>query len=206
MLIDKFKKLTDPNGEENNKKKIENLVVFIIILIITIVAINFIWNDGKKNNNNNNTENTSYKQLASYNQNQIAYNINNENNIEEKLKNILKSINNVGNVNVFLNYSETSTTQAMYNENTKESTTQETDKSGGSRNVEEKDIQKEIIYTEENGDKKPITQKVVMPKIEGAIITAEGASNSEVRTNIVQAVEAVTGLATHKIQVFEMRK
>ena len=206
MLMDKFKKLTDPNGEENNKKKVENLVVFIIILIITIVAINFIWNDGKKNNNNNNTENTSYKQLASYNQSQTAYNLNNENDIEEKLKNILKSINNVGNVNVFLNYSETSTTQAMYNENTKESTTQETDKSGGSRNVEEKDIQKEIIYTEENGDKKPITQKVVMPKIEGAIITAEGASNSEVRANIVQAVEAVTGLATHKIQVFEMRK
>lgn len=43
-----------------------------------------------------------------------------------------------------------------------------------------------------------------MPKIEGAIITAQGASNIDVKTNIIQAVEAVTGLATHKIQVFEM--
>lgn len=42
--------------------------------------------------------------------------------------------------------------------------------------------------------------------MEGAIITAEGASSSEVKANIVQAVEAVTGLASHKIQVFEMRK
>lgn len=42
------------------------------------------------------------------------------------------------------------------------------------------------------------------PKIEGAIVTAVGAKNSQIKTNIVQAVEAATGLATHKIQVFEM--
>ena len=53
--------------------------------------------------------------------------------------------------------------------------------------------------------KTPIIQKTVQPKIEGAIITAKGASNATVKTNIVQAVEAATGLATHKIQVFEMK-
>lgn len=45
-----------------------------------------------------------------------------------------------------------------------------------------------------------------MPKIEGAIITAEGAGNVTTKTNIIQAVEAATGIATHKIQVFEMKK
>ena len=52
--------------------------------------------------------------------------------------------------------------------------------------------------------KTPITQKIIQPKIEGAIITAQGANNATVKTNVIQAVEAVTGLATHKIQVFEM--
>lgn len=205
MLMKKIKELTDGKGEENNKKKIENLVVFIIILIITIVIINFIWNGDKKTSDKSN-ETDSSKQLASYSQNQTVEDLNEEDELEIKLENILKSINGVGNVNVFLNYSETSTLQAMYNENVKESSTEETDTSGGSRSIQETDTQKEIIYTEENGEKKPITQKVVAPKIEGAIITAEGASNSEIRANIVQAVEAVTGLATHKIQVFEMKK
>ena len=63
---------------------------------------------------------------------------------------------------------------------------------------------KDIIFKEENGEKTPITQKVVQPKIEGAIITAKGANNADTKANIIQAVEAVTGLATHKIQVFEM--
>lgn len=55
-----------------------------------------------------------------------------------------------------------------------------------------------------DGEKKLITQSVISPKIEGAIITAKGANKPEIKTNIIQAVEAVTGLATHKIQVFEM--
>ena len=45
-----------------------------------------------------------------------------------------------------------------------------------------------------------------MPTIEGAIITAEGASNATVKANIISATQAITGLATHKIQVFQMQK
>ena len=45
-----------------------------------------------------------------------------------------------------------------------------------------------------------------MPKIEGAIVIAEGGENAMIKTNIVQAVSAVTGLATHKIQVFKMEE
>ena len=43
-----------------------------------------------------------------------------------------------------------------------------------------------------------------MPKIEGAIITAEGASNPVIKTDIIQAVSAATGISTYRIQVFEM--
>ena len=92
----------------------------------------------------------------------------------------------------------------MYNENSKSSTTEETDTSGGIRKVQETDSQKDIIYQENNGTKTPMTKKVIEPKIEGAIITAQGANDATTKSNIMQAVEAATGIATHKIQVFEM--
>ena len=41
--------------------------------------------------------------------------------------------------------------------------------------------------------------------MEGAIITAKGAQDIEVKANIIQAVEAATGLSSNKIQVFEMK-
>ena len=139
--------------------------------------------------------------------NQISDNKNNmqtTDDLEEKLESILGNIQGVGAVKVCINYSESSEVIAMYNENSKISNTEETDTSGGTRKIQETDSQKDIIYQEENGEKTPITQKVVQPKIEGAIITAKGANNADTKANIIQAVEAVTGLATHKIQVFEM--
>ena len=84
----------------------------------------------------------------------------------------------------------------MYNENIQMSNTEETDTSGGTRKIEETDSKKEIIYEEKDGQKTVITQKVVEPKIEGAIITAKGAESAEVKTNIIQAIEAVTDYNT----------
>lgn len=206
MFRDKLNMIIKNNGNENNegndKKKIENLVFFIILLIITIVIINIIWNGNKATTKQEN--NTSSKQLASQTQEITNQNEIETDSLEKKLEDILSKIQGVGNVKVCINYSESSEVIAMYNENSKVSNTEETDTSGGIRKIEETDSQKDIIYKEENGEKIPITQKVVQPKIEGAIITAKGANDMTTKTNIIQAVEAATGLATHKIQVFEM--
>ena len=110
----------------------------------------------------------------------------------------------VGKVQVLITYSETSEVVAMYNEKNTSNNTEETDTNGGTRKISQTDTDKEIIYEEKNGEKVPITQKVIMPKIEGAVITAEGAGNINVKTNIIQAVSAATGLSTYRIQVFEM--
>ena len=202
MFKDKLKELLNPKDESgNNKKKTENLIVFIIIIIITIIAINFILNDKKTSNKEN--ESLSNKKLATVDTQEKNEGIN-EDDLNTKLENILRKINGVGEVSVFINYSESSEVVAMYNQNSKSSSTEETDTSGGIRKIEETDTQKDIVYQENNGEKIPITQKIIQPKIEGAIITAKGAGDVNVKTSIIQAVEAVTGLATHKIQVFEM--
>ncbi len=197
-MLDKFKNMFSKK-EANSKKKVENIVVFIIILIITIVAINYIWNG------NNKEEKEITPQAENYNDVKKVSSEVKEDDIETKLANILSNINGVGNVKVLLTYSETSTYVPIYNENTKDSNTTETDSSGGSRTISEKDSQKEVIFKEDgSGNKEPITKNIISPKIEGAIITAQGADDANVKASIIQAVEAATGLATHKIQVFKM--
>ena len=207
MLGNKLKKLinTDEEKQEgNNKKKIENLVFLVVILIITVVAINVIWNgNSKKNKQDENSQNS--KQLAqNINNTTIETSSSTSKELEKNLETILSRIQGVGEVKVFINYSESSEVVPMYNEASKNSNTEETDTQGGIRKIQEQDSQKEIIYKEENGEKVPITKKIVEPKVQGAIITAKGASDVNIKTSIIQAVEAVTGLATHKIQVFEM--
>ncbi len=199
MLSEKLKKMFSKN-DGNNKKKIENILVFIVILAITIVAINYIWNGDKWSQSSNSVPDAENDNTVV----QVSSDVNYDEN-EEKLANILSNISGVGKVKVLLTYSQTSTYVPIYNENVKSSNTTETDSAGGSRTVEENDSQKEVIYKEDSsGNREPVTQSIISPKIEGAIITAEGADNAEVKTAIVQAVEAATGLATHKIQVFKM--
>lgn len=207
MLGNKLKKLinTDEEKQEgNNKKKIENLVFLVVILIITVVAINAIWNgNSKKNKQEENSQNS--KQLAqNINNISIETSSSTSKELEKNLETILSRIQGVGEVKVFINYSESSEIIPMYNEASKNSNTEEKDTQGGIRKIQEQDSQKEIIYKEENGEKMPITKKIVEPKVQGAIITAKGAGDVNIKTSIIQAVEAVTGLATHKIQVFEM--
>lgn len=191
--------------EGNNKKNIENLVFFLILLIITIIAINTIWG-GKKDDIQQEENKTTYKKLAQDINNELNGNNleKSEYNLEKDLENILAKISGVGKVQVLITYSETEEIVAMYNEKSTSNNTEENDANGGTRKIEQVDNDKEIIYEEINGTKVPITKKVLMPKIEGAIVTAEGAKNANVKTNIIQAVSAVTGVPTYRIQVFEM--
>lgn len=200
MLKEKVKDIVKLDNL-NDKKKIENLVVFLVILIVTILAINMIWKDGNKQQNV--TENKNTKLAEDENLDIVD---NESNDMSKELEEILSRIKGVGKVKVLITYSESSQIVAMYNENKKETSTEEKDDTGGTRIITESDSQKDVIYKEKNGEKEPITQKTINPKIEGAIITAEGADSADTKSNIIQAVEAVTGLATHKIQVFTMNE
>ena len=112
---------------KSNKRKLENLVVLVVILIITVIVINVILNDGKTK-----SKETTDKVLAKINEvngNTLSNNVEASQNLnlEEKLENILQCIEGVGKVKVLLTYSESSTTLAMYNEDTTKSDTEETD-------------------------------------------------------------------------------
>ena len=197
-----FKK--DADGDRDHKRKIENLVVFVILIIVTLIVINQIWNGQEEGKQSMQNEEVDDKVLASQ---EITENIvfdSSSTDLESNLETILGNIEGVGKVKVLITYSESSQTVPMFNEDTSISATEETDTNGGSRKISQENTKKEVIYQEVDGEKIPITQSVIMPTIEGAIITAVGAGNATVKSNIIQAVEAATGLATHKIQVFPM--
>lgn len=198
MIMEKLKQLTSKTETGNNKKKIESLAFFLIVLIVVLVSINLIWGEEEKKQID-----TGNKKLAVQDENKNET-LNTQDALSQQLENILQQINGVGKVKVLITYSQTSQTIPLYNEDTSQKDTEEEDKTGGKRKVTEIDTKKEIIYQETNGSKTPITQSILSPQVEGAIVTAQGATNTSIKANIIQAVEAVTGLASHKIQVFAM--
>lgn len=200
-IKDKFLAKFENKG---SKKTIENLVVFVIILIATIIFINYIWNGDKKKNTDGNKQSV----LADNQHDEQSVNINNgssNSSLENQLEELLKKLAGVEDVKVLITYAETNRVVPMYNEDNQHSTTQEEDNQGGVRTINENSSKKEVVYQENNGQKNVVTSSVITPEIKGAVVLAKGVGNSVVKSNIVQAVEAATGLPTHKIQVFEMK-
>lgn len=198
MIKEKIEKLKEKLEKNGENKKIENLIVFVIILIVTIIIINTIWNSNDNKDKKESEDVSGYKRLA-IEDNNTATNESDE--LEKKLEQILSKMEGVGKVSVMITYSQGSEIIPMQNETSKSSKINETDSDGGTRTTEQVDSNKEVIYS--NGNKVE-TQTVKNPIAQGAIVIAEGASNAMVKTNIVSAVEAITGLATYKVQVFEM--
>lgn len=202
MIKEKIKSLVEKKTAGNSKKTTENLLVFLILLIITIISINIIW---KKDNNTKTKQKVdeNYKVLATDDMKESNIQQQQEYNLEDELEKVLSNIAGVGEVQVLITYSQTSEIVAMSNKTVNTSKTEEADSNGGTRKIETTDEKKEIIV---DSDSNPITEKVILPKIEGAIVIAQGGDNATVKTNVIQAVSAVTGLSTHKIQVFKMSK
>lgn len=190
-MIDKLKKIF-----ENKEKRIENLISLLIILVITLIVINKILDSDKKENLE--IQNEAGVEFAKEESTNISTDL------EKRLENILSKISGVGNVSVLLTYKESQALVPVYNINSSISTVEEKDTSGGSRITETENLQKDVIMQNSNSD--IVTEKNIMPIVEGAIITASGADDINVKSNIISAVEAVTGIATHKIQVFKMEE
>lgn len=184
-MLEKIKKMF-----KDENKKTENLIFFLIILVITLVLINRIMIEDETPEvkpQNNNVE--------------LAQNYNSESDLEVRLKNILSKISGVGNVEVMITYSESSSVSPLYNETSSVSVSEEKLEAGNTKTTETNENQREILVDSASN---PIIEKSINPKIEGAIITAQGAKKSKIKADIVSAVEAATGLATYKIQVFNM--
>ena len=180
--------------EKLKNKKTEKLVSILVILIVTLIIINSILKDEnkiQKDNSNNTIQLVQTEEKES------------QDNLEEKLKTILSQIEGVGKVDVLITYSESSSINPLYNENSSSSTTEENADSANKKITKTESNSKEILT---DSSSNPVIQKTSSPKIEGSVIIAEGARVAQVKSNIISAVEAATGLATHKIQVFEMKK
>lgn len=194
-----YKKLI--NGFKSKEKRIENLIFLLVILIITLIIINNILDGENKEDggsrSNKSVESNSEKILDV---DEFNYSLNYNNpEFEKRLENVLNKIKGVSNATVLITYAQSEEIVPIYNENNSTSEIEEGE--GNNKKItKEEEISKDIILDDSSN---VLIQKKLSPKVEGAIIIANGVDDVNVKKDILSAVEVVTGLATHKIQVFE---
>lgn len=183
-IIENFKKIFSTNN--SRKRNIENLAIFLVGIIIIIFVSGYIFNKEDES-------------IVTYNKTDIF----DPDVFENKLNKILSNIEGAGNVSVMISYKTGVENIPLLNTKDNSTITEET--SGTSvKKVQQGQLETNIIFNQENnGSKEPYISKTLMPQVEGVIVTCDGGGNSKVKSDVIKAVQAVTGVLEDKIQVFQ---
>lgn len=123
--------------------------------------------------------------------------------LEQRIRDLLKHVDGVGNVDVMVVLKSSSEKVIHIDESTSSSSTDENDSSGGSRKVENQEYGSSTVLISQNGQNLPIIEKEICPEVSGIIISATGGGNPGVQAEISAAMEALFGLPAHKIKVLK---
>lgn len=121
--------------------------------------------------------------------------------LEEQLKSILEKISGVGEVEVFITYEDKGRLVVEKDESFSEELVQETDSNGGTRTTNTTKNDRETVYGSEEA---PYVIQEITPTVKGVLVVAEGGGNAAVKKQILETIEALFGLDTHKISIMKM--
>ena len=123
--------------------------------------------------------------------------------LERRVKEILKNVDGVGQVDVMIVLKSSSEKVVHVDGSSSRSLTEEQDGSGGIRKIENEEQGQSTIMMSNGGGSMPIIEKELRPEISGIIISAEGGGSLSVKAEISAAMEALFGLPAHKIKVLK---
>ncbi len=128
-----------------------------------------------------------------------------EKELEERIAQLLKSVEGVGKVDVMVVLSSSSEKVYRTDRSENASTTREKDASGGERDIASSQSEESTILSQQSGSNgtSPLIQKELYPEISGIVISAQGGDSPTVQAEISQAMEALFGLEPHKIKVLK---
>ena len=123
--------------------------------------------------------------------------------LEQRIRDVLKNVDGVGEVDVMLTLSASSEKVLRVDKERNRATTSETDSSGGTRQQAEESLRESTVLAGGSGSGEPVIEKELAPEISGVVISAQGGGNASVQKEISEAMQALFGLPAHKIKVLK---
>ncbi|OIJ16870.1 stage III sporulation protein AG [Anaerobacillus alkalilacustris] len=124
-----------------------------------------------------------------------------ESTYEKQLREALEQVVGISDVTVMINLAETENKVFERNTSTKQQHTDETDREGGKRKVEDITKDDEVVIIRSGDREEPLVAKTEKPTIRGVLVVARGVENIQVKTWVVEAVSRVLDVPSHRVSV-----
>ncbi len=193
-----YERMKEYLQEKKGKRGIENLVIFLILGVIIIIVASSFFSEGEKQKKDAEaiqtiklTSNMPVDELQDF---------------EKRLEQILSEIEGAGNVKVMVTGDSDGEVVHAYNDSEESKLQEEQNDTGIRSQSNEKRVERELVFMDgETGGRVPVVTQKFKPEVKGVVVVADGAGSSTVRQNILNAVEALTGIPTHRIQVLKRK-
>lgn len=123
--------------------------------------------------------------------------------LEQRIRDVLKNVDGVGEVDVMLTLFSSSEKVLRVDKERSRASTSETDSSGGTRQQADESLRESTVLAGSSGSGEPVVEKELAPEISGIVISAQGGGNASVQKEISEAMQALFGLPAHKIKVLK---
>lgn len=124
--------------------------------------------------------------------------------LEQKLSSVLSEVKGVGEAEVMITLASSSEKILGADQESESESVKEEDSQGGTRSTAQSKNSYTTVY--ENGDERqgvPYVTKELTPEVSGVIVIAEGGDDPVTAQNIIEAVQALFEIDTHKIKVMK---
>ena len=204
-LVQKLKSLLGQSDSKKPSKYHYFILVFILGIAFMLVS-NLFTSDTNQTQEALPTTSTSateestevFKQEKSSNSGSIS---DYEDEYENQLKEVLETISGVGDVSVVVNVDATAQKIIEKNRVNQTQVTKETDREGGTREVEDQSIDEEVVIIQDGEKQTPLVIQTKKPEIRGVLISAAGADNIHIKKTIIESVTRVLGVSSHRVAV-----
>lgn len=179
-------------------KNKNNLILLVLVgILLLVINLPVEKNSTKSKLSDSESDNISKQSAAEDDlQEYCSY-------LEEKLAKILSKLEGAGKVEVMISMKSSEEKIVEKDQSVSRSDTEETDSQGGNRKINSFDSRESTIY-DSGSTSQPYVVKVLVPKVEGIIVIAQGAGTGNVSKNISDALQALFGIEAHKIKVVKM--
>ena len=186
-----FKNLVDTYGK---KKILENLAIIALVGVVFMIAAGTFFGDKNE------------EEVANMTVAKKADTLNEGDSNRSSIENILSEVRGAGRVKVAITYVSGNEIVPAIETKKDEDAIQEKDKTGGERSTKQNNYENKIAYEElQSGVKKPVILKELKPKPQGVVVVTDGADNPMVRQDLSRAVQVLTDVPIHKIQILKMK-
>lgn len=194
---------TEEDGDKPPSKKMGYLIIIALVGLLLIIFGRVLTpTEGTKEEFPLNKEENDLGQQPVSKEVSVDSNVNElESSYEKELKEMLEKIQGVSEVEVMVNLD--STNVKIYEKNLikGQQTTDESDKNGGIRKVEDNTEETQVVLVRQGDQEVPLLVQTRKPDVRGVFVVAKGVDHATVKSWVVDSVSRVLDVPTHRVSV-----